>query len=232
MKMLQKLAWALFFSTSTYTAFAEDSLNLDFTPPEVGSYGVVFGNPTVVPTVGPLTDALVFHAVSSYEQIALGLPLNGPRYEIQYDVLTHALLNSQYAFTTLLDTPQARNMSFHGGANTIQMNNLGNLMEFKDDQLYHFKINLDFPANQWSVTIDGGQPFTTTIDAANLYSIRFSLAPWKVGAPDLPGTFVALDNVVVNVVPEPSNFALALTAGLMALGTCLRKKASRSKTTL
>jgi hypothetical protein len=196
--------------------------NLDFTPPEVGIYETVFGSPSVQSSVGPFTDALVFHAVTFYDQIRLPINLSAPRYNIQYDVFTHNLLNSQYAFTMLLDTPEVRNVGFHGVLNDIYAYQpfvgVVNLGPFANDQVYHLEISIDLAANLWSVAVDGTQKFSHTIDASGLESIRFSMAPWTVGASNAPGTYAALDNVTVNAIPEPSSAALVVTGLVFCIG--------------
>jgi hypothetical protein len=205
---------------------ATELYNLDFTPPDVGTYETVFGNPSVQSSVGPFTDALIFHAVTGYDQIELPIEISSPQYEIQFDVLTHNLLNSQYSFSVLLDTPEVRDVSFNGGLNSIsvfQPFRESNVGSFLNDQVYHLDISVDLLANLWTVSIDGTQVSSNPINANELDSIRFSMSPWTVGASNAPGTYAALDNVVIDAVPEPSCIALILLATLICTVMYARK---------
>jgi hypothetical protein len=203
--------------------------NLGFTTNDFGIYQTS-GNPSVQASVGPFTDALVFHAVTfqagiGYDQIQLPFEATVSRYDIQFDVLTHNLLNSQYAFFLYLDTPQIPYVYFHGGQNRIGAfqpfpYTIANLAAFTDDHPYHFDISVDLQANLWSIAIDGTYLFDSPVNASSLDAIRFSLQPWTGGAVDAPTTFAALDNVVVSVVPEPSVFCLLIVAGVA--GSSLR----------
>jgi hypothetical protein len=231
MKYLCKLIFIAALAVAGGSVSATELYNLDFTPPEVGTYQTVFGDPSVQSPVGPFADALIFHAVTGYDQIELPIDTAGPRYDIQYDVLAHDLLNSQYAFTILLDTPEVRTVSFHGGLNSIYVfqpfpYTIANLADFANDQVYHFDISVDLEANLWSVAIDGTLMFANPINASSLEDIRFSMAPRIGGAVDAPGTYAALDNVLVSVVPEPSVFSLLIAAGAPALFLYRRKRAS------
>jgi|ERR1039458_6030055 hypothetical protein len=207
---------------------ATELYNLDFTPNEVGTYQTDSGDPSVQSSVGPFADALVFHSVIGDDTIELPIGIAGSYYDIQYDVLAHDLLNSQYVFTMFLGmTPTS--VSLHGGQNSIEVfqsspYTLDNLADFSNDQVYHFDISVDLNANLWSVTIDGTQMFSNPINASSLEDIYFSMVPWITGAIDAPGTYAALDNVVVSVVPEPAVFSLLVTAGVPALFLYWRKK--------
>ncbi len=200
---------------------ATELYNLDFTPPEVGIYQIVYGSPSVQSSVGPFADALVFHAVTSFDQIQLPIGVTSPHYDIQYDVLTHNLLNSQYDFSISLDGFVYHSVGFHGGLDGIEVYEpspytVEDVADFLDDEVYHVGISLDLTSNSWSVAVDGAEVFTSPLNSSSLDSIRFSLNPWVGGAVDAPGTYVALDNVVVTAVPEPSSGAVALVAALLA----------------
>jgi PEP-CTERM motif-containing protein len=201
---------------------ATELYNLDFTPPEVGSYEVIFGKPTVQSSVGPFTDALVFHAVTTYDQIRLPITADAQQYNIQYDVFTHNLVNSQYTFDIALDTPQVRTVALHGGQNAIEVYQpfagVTNIGALTNDQVYHFEIRIDLVANVWSVAVDGMQRFSHAFESSELRSLRFTMSPWIANASDAPGTYAALDNVVVTDVPEPSSAALALIGLVVGLG--------------
>ena len=78
--------------------------DLGFTPDNINSYQVIFGSPTVVSSFEGLTNALLFHATTTYDQIELPIDTTAPEYQVDFDVVTHDLINSKYAFTMLLDT--------------------------------------------------------------------------------------------------------------------------------
>jgi len=193
--------------------------NLDFTPPEVGNYTTIFGNPTVVHSVGPFTDALLFHAVTTYDQIELPITLAAPQYDIQYDVLTHNLLNSKYGFIVTLDTPDINSVTLHGGLNKIDIYQsfpytLADPVSFLNDHAYHFDISVDFAASSWALSVDGAQIFAGPFSGSGLQDIRITMAPVFGGASDAPETYAALDNVIITAVPEPS-FAALLSLPLL-----------------
>jgi hypothetical protein len=219
------LAGAATALAAAATMSATELYHLDFQPPEIGEYGISFGSPTVEPTVGTLEDALVFHAVKTYDQITLPVEVAAPVYHIAFNLMTHGLEDSEYAFVILLDTPQIYSIAFHGLHNAVDMINLGRVSPFLDDMVYHCEIVADFAADRFSLTIGGGRPNVTTIGQGPLESIHFSMAPWKYGAADDPGAYTALDNVVVTAVPEPSSASL-LMSGLPILALrALRRKA-------
>ncbi len=190
--------------------------NLDFTPPEVGTYQTVFGNPTIQSSAGTLTNALIFHGVTGYDQIRLPIGGLSPHYDIHYDVLVHNLLSSQYAFTMLLDTPEVRTLDIHGGQNRISVFQpfAGGMVasSFLNDRVYHFDVSVDFPANVLSVALDSIPRYAQPINAASLQTIRFNMGPWVGGAVNAPTTYAALDNVVITSTPEPNAVILLLGA--------------------
>ncbi len=177
----------------------------------------MFGNPTVQSSVGPFANALIFDAVSGYDQIELPVNVAGSGYDIQYDVMSHNLLNSLYAFTILLDTPLVHTVSLDGHQNTISVFQPSpytdeNLGFFSDDQVYHFDISVNLQSDIWSLSLDGTQIFSNPYDATGLEDIRFSMDPAIFGVGDAPGTFAALDNVVINVTPEQATGYLPIVS--------------------
>jgi hypothetical protein len=161
-----------------------------------------FGTPTVRATSGVMTDRPVeFDAVTSYEQFQLNISKAAPGYQIDFDVASHGLRNSQYDFGVTLDTPQVRTVDFHGGSNTTSVyqpsgGSVGSL-PFQDDQIYHVTILVDISGNSWKVYRDGTLFYSAAFGASGLQSIRFNLSPWIGGAVDGPNTKVALDNIRV-----------------------------------
>ncbi len=222
MKKLLRLALCAAGLLSVNSGSAAELYNLDFLAPETGTYTTVFGTPTIVATVGPLSRALVFDAVTSYEQIRLAVGGFGPHYNLTYDVLVHNLRGSQYGFAMVLDTPQVRTVTFHGGLNQIDFFNPGvfsgtTSTAFANDTVYHMGVAIDFPMNRWTVAVNGTERLNQPINATQLSAIRFSMDPWIGGAVDGPGVYAALDNVVLTVTPEPSAGLLAGMAGMLWL---------------
>ena len=86
------------------TLSGSELFNLDFSGGETGAYEVVSGNPTIQASAGPLKDVLVVHAGFGGDQIRLPIEAAGARYDLQYDLLAHNLLASDYAFVLRFDT--------------------------------------------------------------------------------------------------------------------------------
>ena len=198
---------------------ATELYDLDFTPPDLGTYQITTGNPSVQSMVGPFTNALVFDAVSGGEQIRLPIGVTAPEYEFQCDVLTHNLLNSDYAFGVFFDTPAVNSVNFHGGLNSVYLYQSSpflnlSLSSLTNDSVYHLDITLDMQNSDWSVAINGNSLFSGPLGGLALQDIRFGLAPWISGAANAPTTYVALDNVIVSAVPEPTTAGLAV-AGVL-----------------
>src|ERR1017187_5324634 len=149
----------LLFCLGVRSSSAALLYDLDFTPSEVGTYTVVFGSPTVSSSFGGLSTALVFHAVTSYDQIRLNLGAGSPGYQINFDVVTHGLRNSQYAFSMDLDTPQIRTLEFHGGLNSVYVfqpySGSGILQPLADDSIEHVATTVDILHNLWTISVNG-----------------------------------------------------------------------------
>ncbi len=198
---------------------AAEYVNMDFTAPEKGGYQTIFGTPSVTSSVGPLNDALRFDAVTSYEQIQIDLPHSVTGYELHYDLYTHNLRDSKYAFTILFDTPQVRTLSFHGGLNQVTLYRpffSANGPAFQDDQVYRVGMWIDFINNTWTVSLDDVMFDSVAFDATSIDTVRFSLAPWHAIHSDAPGTYVGLDNLTIATIPEPPVWSLLLLVGLPA----------------
>jgi hypothetical protein len=145
----------------------------------------------------------------------LPIEVAGSRYELQYDIVAHDLLGSDYAFVLLLDTTPVEGLSFHGGLDSIYVYQSDpfinqTLMSFSNDTVYHVGVTVDFDAGAWSVAIDGTPACSNPLNGTSFQDVRFGLAPWIAGAADAPDIYVGLDNVVLGIVPEPSAWALVL----------------------
>ncbi len=196
---------------------AGELYNLDFTSPDLGVYQIMSGGPAVQATVGPFTHALVFNAVSGGEQIRLPIGVSAPQYELQCDVLTYNLLNSDYAFGVYLGTTAAGTVNFSGGSDSVYVYQSSpflnlSLASLTNDSVYHLDIVLNIQNSDWSVAVNGNSLYSGPLAGSALSDIRFGLAPWIGGAANAPNTYVALDNVIVSTIPEPT------VAGLAAAG--------------
>ena len=216
---LKLLIFALCVAASPAAARGTELYNLDFTPPDSGTYQVALGNPTVQSSVGPFTDALVFHAVTNGEQIRLPIAMTVPEYDLQFDLFAHNLTDSDYSFSVFLDGTAIRSVNFQGGLNSVyvyQGNPFLNLslLSLANDATYHLDVLLDLQSSVWSVAVNGMSLFNGPLDGAALEDVRFGIAPWIGGAANTPDTYVALDNVLVATVPEPSFVGLA-AAGIL-----------------
>lgn len=168
---------------------------------------VVFGTPTVRSASSALLSRpLEFDALSTYEQIRLTLPsptTRPPGYLIEFDVASTALRDSSYAFSVVLDTPAVRNLSLHGGLNSVSVfqptpYTISNPAGFADGVKHRFTVVVDLLSNpEWRVYMDSVQIYQNVLGTNAVESIRFNLSPWIGGATDAPNVKVALDNVKV-----------------------------------
>jgi hypothetical protein len=125
-----------------------------------------------------------------------------------------------------LDTAAVRSLNFDGGLNSIYVYQSSpflnlSLSSLTNNSVYHLDITLDSLNSAWSVAFNGSPLFNGSLDGTSLQDIRFGLAPWIGGAANAPNTYVALDNVIVSAVPEPT------VAGLAAAGVLLWLKLQR-----
>jgi hypothetical protein len=74
---------------------AQELYHLDFSPSDVGTYQVTAGSPVIQAGAGPFSNALVFNAVTTGEQILLPIEVSAPEYELQFDVLPQGLANAR-----------------------------------------------------------------------------------------------------------------------------------------
>lgn len=210
---------------SSTAAFAQGVLyDLDFTMPEVGSYSVLYGTPAVVPSFGGMTDAMLFRArATNWDAITLSMEAQPSAYTIDFDVVTHGLRNSLYTFMIYLSTAETRNVFFHGGLNAIGVfqpfpyTDQG-VQAFADDVPYHLTILADFPNNAWQLRVDGVPVYQNVFNAADIQQVAFALNGWHAAAVDNPNVQVALDNIRVEAIPEPSPCLLFSTAILVMYG--------------
>lgn len=195
-------------------------------------YTTVFGSPSIEATIGPFEYALVFRARQgapnphiptdlNYDQIGLSIDAVAPVYHIDFDIFTHGLGSSDYAYSIILDSVII--ITFHGLFNDIQMYNSTDTIPFSDDRDYHCRIVADLSTKLVSLSIDNSHTITAPIegpfwDSLGFRSIRFNMGPWKDGVVELPDSHVALDNIIVVAIPEPSIVSLSLLGLLVVAG--------------
>jgi hypothetical protein len=191
--------------------------NLGFTPDNTDSYQITAGSPTVVSSFDGLTDALLFHATTTYDQIELSIGTPAPKYQVDFDVTTHDLIGSMYEFTLFLDTPEVRTASLHGGLDALEVFQPNpftseSLQSFADDTIYHLSFLIDLSSDTWGISVDGNPVYQNTFDATELDDIRISMSPWYLNAPDDPNAVAAIGNLQVEAIPEPSVSRIELSA--------------------
>jgi hypothetical protein len=231
--MVRAIRIALFlspFALGVYDqACATLLYDLDFTPPETGTYSTVRGSPAVVSSFDGLSDALLFHGVATYDQIQLAVGVGTPGLHLAYDVVTHGMQNSGYQFNLSLDTPLIRKVVFYSNFMGIMVVPPFNgpdtsLYSFADDTIYHLDITANIAQNFWTVSVNNTQISSRSFDASSVDAIRFWLGPNGLPGTDQPGTQVAIDNLFVETIPEPSVNALVV---LGSLALMFRTRASQ-----
>jgi hypothetical protein len=210
------------FGSPTHTVGSGPSLGTN--PNQVSS--VVFGSPVIQPIFGTsFNQSLLFDGADTNEQIRLDMAKGFDNYRMEFDLYTSGLLGSDYAFVMLADTPNVRNLNFHGSVgiqyfgSTDGTQNIGSLA---DNTAYNVVLDYDLSAQlvSWSIngSLTGSNLFTTT--GGDINSFRFALAPAIAGAGADPSVMVHLDNIRVtsNAVPEPGSLGLLLLGigGLLA----------------
>lgn len=227
----------LLFVFIVTSAHAEVFYNIDFegplhtvgTTPTTGNgiktpSNVVFGEPLVQQGFGSMnSQCLVFHQTSSSNnQIELDLGKHQSFYFLSYDIITSNLDNSSCAFTVHFDTPQVRNIGFHGLGIVrgyipfTHVNNYG--YDYNDQTLMHVTTEIDLVQNKWQTKVNNQLAVSGAFRAqrGDIESIRLNLSPWKGSIDYDPSVYVAIDNLfVANAVPEPCTIALLGLGGLV-----------------
>ncbi len=225
---MRKLSWlAIFLAQLTLanSAISQVLHDIDFTPPDVGSYSIPeWSSPTVVSSFGTFTDAMLFQLTSGsdIEDMDLFWSTRGSGYTLDFDVFTQGLNDSLYAFVLYTGGGQ---VGLHGRLNDVEVFQTPSpyvwapLQRFADGTPYHIKVSADFTANLWQVSVDDVLLYSNTSTSEGT-GVRFRLAAWYQGAAYDPDVMVALDNIRVAVIPEPRTSVLSLVA-LLAL--CARQ---------
>lgn len=166
---------------------------------ESGIPSVVFGQPELSNVTISEGNSLEFEAKLLYEQIRIPLNTASPMLYVSFNLMTQDLLNSDYAFTMLMDTPQVRNLSFHGGLNQIYSFPANHTrIPYIDNKVYFLETYVDFSRNRWEILVDGVSLGFDTINASGINSLRFSMSPWTGAADsDAPDTKVFIDDLLI-----------------------------------
>lgn len=212
MRFVQKLKGCIAIVVAGHALHATELYNLDFQPPEVGSYNLE-GWAGIVSSVGPFDNALVLRArppgwMAMPATLSLPVGYSSPMYHIQFDLLPHQLSSSEYMLAVVLDTPYAQTVGFDGVWPSFSV---------ADDKVFHVDMTIDIPAHRWLTTLDDTTSIAIPVDVTKLSSIRFVVGSPFGNPAESPSTYVALDNIVVTAIPEPSVGSLSL-AGLLLLG--------------
>ncbi len=212
---------------------AEVLYDIDFTPPDVGSYLVPpSSNPTVVSSFGGFSDTMLFqmNPGSDVEDMILPWDARGTGYTVSFDVVTHGLSTSLYEFVLYSGVGR---VSLHGGLNAVEVFQSSpytdrTVQQFTDGIPYHFTVSADFAGNLWRLSVDDVLVYSNIPWSADT-GVGFRLTSWYQGAAYDPDVQVALDNIRVEVVPEPSTGVLLLVAlvGLRARKTERFRRANR-----
>ncbi|WP_424097205.1 hypothetical protein [Moorena producens] len=203
---------------------------------------VVFGNPVVESSFGPLTsESLVFNTKGNttpccfYDQIKLDLGGGSDRYQVSFDLSTRNYVNTGSAntFTLLFDTPQVRTIHFMSNG-TIRyfypFQGSGTIGSFSDNTLLNMMVDINLAASTWDIFMNDSLLYSGLFSPSgdDINSLRFSFG----GVSTTSFDSIGLDNIrvtngeVVETVPEPSscNFLSLLTLGAIAKTIALKKR--------
>jgi hypothetical protein len=155
-------------------------------PPAVGSgsaprrtpTAIVFGDPKVVAAQGALTDqpCLFGNGTSGYDQLQFsmaGLPADST-YRLELQVLVEVLAGSwpNDDFSIILDLPTAHSIRFMTNGEIRAGQVIG---QFQFGVPVLVAIDLDIPADRWTIYLDGTYAYSGPIVAEELRSIRLNL---------------------------------------------------------
>ena len=191
---------------------------------------VNFGTPTVVGSVGGLSQALLLNGglnQGQLEQVLLDLGLlddfaSVSRYEIGLDLFIGSLGADDVApsrFSILVDDPTSQSILFDGNGDIFLVRPEGQVYSyilvdhFAMGSLMRVEMVVDLELDTWTTSIDGAVLAVAPFGADDVQRLRISLQN-LAGA---LGNQVAVDNIRVSaVVPEPAA-ALLLASALGAL---------------
>lgn len=159
---------------------------------------IVMGAPELSDTVVNSGKSLEFEGRLSYEQIRIPISTDSRTLYIRYHARTENLRDSDYSFSMIMDTPQVRTTSFHGGLNTLRTFPTGKSTPFSDDRTYLVETLVDFDTNQWTTKVDGQSIGVGPLNGTAVSAVRFNMSPWTGAATsDALNTKVFIDDLVI-----------------------------------
>jgi len=201
-----------------------------------------FGSPTVQASEGSLTDQQLILDMDGnpapfyYDQIALNLSLSRPKgLLIEFDIETHSVVGSVGAFAMLFDSPSTRAVKLLSDGSVAIMNpNPANTYTtqrrgggFRGGGAMHLEGRIDFERDEWGASLNSSPMGASgLLGVRNVSTIRFSygMLPGPILYVDKPDqSYVAIDNIRVSVVPEPSAYGAILGSAAL-LGAVRRRR--------
>ncbi|RME38784.1 MAG: hypothetical protein D6788_06740 [Planctomycetota bacterium] len=190
-------------------------------PPRDRVTGIPFGSPTVVSSVGALTDQpllfdIVLTSPTGLELIEMdigpnaslsgGFPFLGlpAAYHVETDVLIDSLgsfAGSAGSFVLLLDSPEAHQILFRdtGDITARVLGNGGyavNIGTYQPGVPVHVEVDVDAVQQTWAISIDGAPSFAGGFPISPLQPMNQIRIALSVGA---VSDRAAIDNVLVSV---------------------------------
>ncbi|MEB3210689.1 MAG: hypothetical protein VKL39_05020 [Leptolyngbyaceae bacterium] len=168
---------------------------------------IVFGTPTVEPSLGDLkTQPLVLRDPSGYDQIRFDMQQGYDNYSLSFDLLVQ---NSAGELTVFFDTPTVQNLYFEsdGSISIFQPLEAGYAVNqvigsYQTNQVLDINIDVDLSTDEWSIFLDETLIHRGSFrDSEDLRSIRFSHGQFSTSSNGVVG----IDNILISSrVPAPS----------------------------
>jgi hypothetical protein len=168
---------------------------------------IVFGTPTVEPSLGDLkTQPLVLRDPSGYDQIRFDMQQGYDNYALSFDLLVQ---NSSGELTVFFDTPTVQNLYFesNGSIRIFQPLEAGYAVNqvigsYQTNQVLDVNIDVDLSHDEWSIFLDETLIHRGRFrDAEDLRSIRLSHGQLSTSSDGVIG----IDNILISSqVSEPS----------------------------
>ncbi len=180
---------------------------------------IVFGDPTVVPSLGALSQqpCAFGNGTAGYDQLKLYVdPVNPLGFPVAYDVyrLSAQVLVDAWgggdSFKLYCDCPTIHYVEFNSDGTIYANQGAGVLGTYSLGVPVQVMIEVDVALNTWTIFLDGTQMYTGAGDIDRLGTIRCSLAPGQTG------TLIAVDDIYLwglgmaaASAPEPDPMRLA-----------------------
>ena len=156
---------------------------------------IVFGSPTVVSSLGVLTDQPVKFGPETavYDQFKLSLDdlPKGTKYVLEAEIVIAESLSAG-GLTLLFDTPTVRNIYFDDTGIVRSFGASGAIRTFPLGTKIDLRVDVDLAADTWEISLNGSSAhFGSFGGATEIRSIRFSSN----------NVIAGLDNLRVSVSP-------------------------------